>query len=169
MKVLIAYYSHSANTKKLAELIGKVLKSELQNVTTDFFYTEPEKPYSSNYNKVLEEAKRDIKSNHKPKLKNNIGSIEDYDVIFIGSPNWWNTIASPVGSFISSFDFSNKIIMPFCTHGGGGAGIIRADIEKLTKSKQVGKILSVYGNTSSINNSENEIEKWIKNIKTNVK
>ena len=169
MKILIAYYSHSANTKKLAELIGKVLKSELKNVTTDFFYTEPEKPYSSNYNKVLDEAKRDIKNNHKPKLKNNIGSIEDYDVIFIGSPNWWNTIASPVGSFISSFDFSNKIIMPFCTHGGGGAGIIRADIEKLTKSKQIGKILSVYGNTSSINNSENEIKKWIKDIKINVK
>ena len=169
MKILIAYYSHSANTKKLAEIIANVVKSELKNVTTDFFYTEPEKPYSSNYNKVLDEAKRDIKNNHKPKLKNSIDSIDDYDVIFIGSPNWWNTIASPVGSFISSFDFSNKIIMPFCTHGGGGAGIIRADIEKLTKSKQVGKILSIYGSASSINNSENEIVKWIKNIKINVK
>lgn len=169
MKILIAYYSHSANTKKLAEIIAKVVKSELKNVTTDFFYTEPEKPYSSNYNKVLDEAKRDIKNNHKPKLKNSIDSIDDYDVIFIGSPNWWNTIASPVSSFINSFDFSNKIIMPFCTHGGGGAGIIRADIEKLTKSKQIGKILSVYGNTSSINNSENEIKKWIKDIKINVK
>ena len=169
MKILIAYYSHSANTKKLAEIIAKVVKSELKNVTTDFFYTEPEKPYSSNYNKVLDEAKRDIKNNHKPKLKNSIDSIDDYDVIFIGSPNWWNTIASPVSSFINSFDFSNKIIMPFCTHGGGGAGIIRADIEKLTKSKQVGKILSIYGSASSINNSENEIVKWIKNIKINVK
>ena len=169
MKILIAYYSHSANTKKLAELIGKVLKSEFQNIKIDFFYTEPEKPYSSNYNKVLDEAKRDIKNNHKPKLKNSIDSIDDYDVIFIGSPNWWNTIASPVSSFINSFDFSNKIIMPFCTHGGGGAGIIRTDIEKLAKSKQIGKILSVYGNTSSINNSENEIKKWIKDIKINVK
>ena len=167
MKILIAYYSHSANTKKLAEIIGKILKSEFQNIKIDFFYTEPEKPYSSNYNKVLDEAKRDINSNIKPKLKNNIKSIDDYDVIFIGSPNWWNTIAPPVNTFLNSFDFSNKIIMPFCTHGGGGSGSIKRDIEKESKSKQVAKILSVYG--SSASSAENEIKKWIKDIFVKIK
>ncbi|WP_295158224.1 flavodoxin [uncultured Brachyspira sp.] len=162
MKVLITYYSHSSNTKKLAEFIAKIIKDEFQNAKIDFFNAEPEKAYSKNYNAVLDEAKRDIKNNHKPKLKNSIEGIESYDVIFIGSPNWWNTMAPPVNSFINSFDLSNKIIMPFCTHGGGGAGNIKRDIEKESKSKQTAKILSVYG--SSASRSENEIRKWIKDI-----
>lgn len=167
MKALIAYYSHSSNTKKLAEFIGKVVKSEFANAEIDFFYTEPEKAYSPSYNAVLNEAKRDINSNHKPKLKNNIKSIDDYDVIFIGSPNWWNTMAPPVNTFLNSFDFSNKIVMPFCTHGGGGSGSIKRDIEKESKSKQVAKILSVYG--SSASSAENEIKKWIKDIFVKIK
>lgn len=167
MKVLITYYSHSSNTKKLAEFIGKIIKDEFQNAKIEFFNAEPEKAYSKNYNAVLDEAKRDIKNNHKPKLKNSIEGIESYDVIFIGSPNWWNTMAPPVNSFINSFDLSNKIIMPFCTHGGGGAGNIKRDIEKESKSKQTAKILSVYG--SSASRSENEIRKWIKDIFIKIK
>lgn len=167
MKVLITYYSHSSNTKKLAEFIAKIIKDEFQNAKIDFFNAEPEKAYSKNYNAVLDEAKRDIKNNHKPKLKNSIEGIESYDVIFIGSPNWWNTMAPPVNSFINSFDLSNKIIMPFCTHGGGGAGNIKRDIEKESKSKQTAKILSVYG--SSASRSENEIRKWIKDIFIKIK
>ena len=167
MKALIAYYSHSSNTKKLAEFIGKVIKSEFSNAEIDFFYTEPEKAYSQSYNTVLNEAKRDINSNIKPKLKNNIKNIDDYDVIFIGSPNWWNTIAPPMNTFLNSFDFSNKIIMPFCTHGGGGSGSIKRDVEKESKSKQVAKILSVYG--SSASSAENEIKKWIKDTFVKIK
>ncbi len=167
MKALIAYYSHSSNTKKLAEFIGKVIKSEFPNTEIDLFNAEPEKPYSANYNTVLNESKRDINTNNKPKLKNNIKSIDTYDVIFIGSPNWWNTIAPPLNTFLNSFDFSNKIIMPFCTHGGGGSGNIKRDIEKESKSKQTAKILSVYG--SSAASAENEIKKWIKDIFVKIK
>ena len=167
MKILIAYYSHSANTKKLADIIAKIIKEESQNTQIDFFYTEPEKAYSPNYSTVLNEAKRDINSGHKPKLKNIIKSIDDYDIVFAGTPNWWNTMAPPLNTFLNSFDFSNKIIMPFCTHGGGGSGSIKRDIEKETKSKQVAKILSVYG--SSVMSSESEIRKWIKDIFLKIK
>ena len=167
MKILIAYYSHSANTKKLADTIAKIIKEESQNVQIDFFNTEPEKAYSPNYSTVLNEAKRDINSGYKPKLKNTIKSIDDYDIIFAGSPNWWNTMTPPLNTFLNSFDFSNKIIMPFCTHGGGGCGSIKRDIEKESKSKQVGKILSVYG--SSASSSESEIRKWIKDIFVKIK
>lgn len=167
MKVLIAYYSHSSNTKKLAELIGKVIKEEFSSCEIDFLNAEPKKAYSQNYNTVLDEAKKDINRSYKPELKNNVTSIDSYDVIFVGSPNWWNTMAPPVSTFISGFDFSNKIIMPFCTHGGGGAGSIKKDIEKTVKSKQVSKILSVYG--SSASSSENEIKKWIKDVFIKIK
>ena len=76
-------------------------------------------------------------------------------------------MAPPVNTFLNSFDFSNKIIMPFCTHGGGGSGSIKRDIEKESKSKQVAKILSVYG--SSASSAENEIKKWIKDIFVKIK
>ena len=170
MKILIAYYSYSQNTKKLANLINKAIEEDFNNIQIDIFNIEPDKPYSSNYNVVVEDAKKEISKNYKPKLKSNISSIDNYDIIFIGSPNWWNTFAPPVNTFITSFDFSKKIIMPFCTHGGGGFGNIQRDIEKTTKSSNVSKIFSVYGSDNSILNSSSSIKKWIaiiKNIKTN--
>lgn len=170
MKILIAYYSYSQNTKKLANLINKAIEEDFNNIQIDIFNIEPDKPYSSNYNVVIEDAKKEISKNYKPKLKSNISSIDNYDIIFIGSPNWWNTFAPPVNTFITSFDFSKKIIMPFCTHGGGGFGNIQRDIEKTTKSSNVSKIFSVYGSDNSILNSSSSIKKWIaiiKNIKTN--
>ena len=122
-KVLVVYYSQSPNqnTKIVAEWIH-------QQVGGDIFEIEMVTPYSDSYRQVLEESKRDNAAGIKPEIKPFKQDPADYDIIFIGSPVWYGTYAPPVGSFLASTDWSGKIIVPFCTHGGGGAGTLYADM-----------------------------------------
>ncbi|MDR1493465.1 MAG: NAD(P)H-dependent oxidoreductase [Planctomycetaceae bacterium] len=153
---LIAYYSHSGNTRTIADLI--------QNMTGgDLFEILPKQPYPENYNKCTEQAKREINSGYKPELQKSVPNIETYDIVFIGSPNWWGTIAPPVATFLSGCDLSGKIVIPFCTHGGGGQGRCFADVAKLTPKSNHREGVVISGNR--VNSAQPELEKWLQNIK----
>jgi flavodoxin len=153
MSILIVYYSLSGNTKKLAESIKEKVGGVLHEV-------QPQTPYPSEYNAVTEQAKQEIKNKFCPALKSKVNDMESYDTIFVGSPNWWNTIAPPLSTFLREHNLSGKKILPFCTHGGGGVGNIEKDISKLCPKSEMKLGLSVYG--SKINDAQ--IEQWIKNI-----
>ena len=71
-------------------------------------------------------------------------SIEDYDVILLGYPNWWASIPMPVASFLELYDFSGKTILPFCSHGGGRFGQSLTAIAKLAPEALLGEGLSVH-------------------------
>ncbi|MDR1485823.1 MAG: hypothetical protein LBT09_13505 [Planctomycetaceae bacterium] len=157
-KFLVAYYSHSGNTRSIAKLIQKITNSDLFEIL-------PTQPYPENYNKCVEQAKREINSGYKPELKNNVSNFETYEIIFIGSPNWWSTIAPPVVTFLSGYDFSGKMVIPFCTHGGGGQGRCLMDVEKLTQKSIHQKGIAISGNHNK--QTQPEIEKWLQNIKNN--
>ncbi|MCR3760266.1 NAD(P)H-dependent oxidoreductase, partial [Clostridium felsineum] len=152
-KILIAYYSHSANTKRLAKLISNKVNGEL-------FKIEAENAYPVNYNEVVERAKKEIKEGYNPDLKIQVKNIEQYDTIFIGTPNWWNSIAPPVVTFLKSIDFDEKKVIPFCTHGGGGFGSIEAQMKKLCKNATVLEGFAAYGGTSN----ELQLEEWLKKV-----
>lgn len=124
MNILIAYFSHSGITRRAAEQIQKI-------VGGDLFEIQVTKPYPTIYNAVLKRAKQEIKDGIKPPLKKYLNNIDSYDAIFIGSPNWWGTIAPPVVSFLSNMKIVDKIIIPFITHGGGGLSRTILDINKL--------------------------------------
>lgn len=112
-KILIAYYSYSGNTKAVAEAIQK-------GVGGDIFEIKAEGSYPEEYRAMTQQAKKEIQDNYRPKLTSKIDNIGQYDVIFLGSPNWWGTITPQVSSFLASYDLSGKMIIPFITHGGGG-------------------------------------------------
>ena len=112
-KILVAYYSYSGNTRFAAEQIQK-------NTGGTLFEIKPVKPYPADYNACVELAKREINAGVKPELAEKVKEFDKYDVIFVGTPNWWSTMAPPVLTFLSSYDFSGKTIIPFVTHGGGG-------------------------------------------------
>jgi flavodoxin len=154
-KFLVAYYSHSGNTRTIADLIQKITNSNLFEIL-------PQQPYPENYNQCVQQAKKEISSGYKPELKTEVENIAQYDTIFIGSPNWWSTIALPVATFLSNNNLSGKTIAPFITHGGGGIGHIISDIKKLTQNATVTKEL--YLNGSSVKNAQNNVEKWLKEI-----
>lgn len=155
-KILVAYFSHSGNTKVIAEYI--------KNATgADIFEIQPVKDYPKDYNTVVDQAKKEINSNFKPELKAKVENIGQYDLIFIGSPNWWSTVAPPVNTFLSEYDLSGKTVIPFMTHGGGGFGHSIADIKKLCPKSTFLEGIAI--SDRSIKESQEKVIKWLKEIK----
>jgi flavodoxin len=155
-KILIVYFSHSGNTRVIAEQIQKATGGVI-------FEIQPVKDYPSDYNTVVDQAKKEINANYKPALKALVKNIETYDVIFIGSPNWWSTIAPPVATFLSSYNLEGKTIIPFMTHGGGGMGHSVSDIKKLCPKSIVLDGLPISG--SYVRRAQNDVENWLRKIK----
>jgi flavodoxin len=86
--------------------------------------------------------------------------MAQYDVIILGYPNWWATIPMPIATFLESYDFSGKTIIPFCSHGGGRFGQSLTDIAKLVPNARLGDALSVhYTGGSSL---PNDITAWLR-------
>jgi len=129
-RILVAFFSHSGTTKKAAEQIHAIAGG-------DIFEIKEQDPYPQTYNAVTEQAKQEIAKGFKPALKGSLPKISLYDVVFVGSPNWWSTIAPPLSTFLSSADFTGKTIIPFITHGGGGLNRTVSDIKKLVQSATV--------------------------------
>ena len=115
MNPLVVYYSYSGITRRLAEDIALITDGNLREL-------KPQKPYSFSYNTAVKEARKEIEKGYCPPLIQGAETIENAEVIFIGSPNWLKTFAPPVLSFLRTVDLSGKTIIPFCTHGGGGFG-----------------------------------------------
>lgn len=152
-KVLVAYYSHSGNTREVARQIAGVSGGELFEIV-------PVTPYPSDYRTVVDQAKKEIEAGARPALKNWVEDMSQYDVIFIGSPCWWATVAPPVATFLTSYDFAGKTVVPFMTHEGSRMGRSEEDIRKLCPKSQVPDGLPVRG--GAVGSSKDAVEKWVR-------
>ena len=110
---------------------------------------------------VLKLQKKELRENSKIKLKQDI-DIKEYDTIFVGYPDWWGTMPMPVWTFLEGKDFTDKKILPFCTHEGSGLGKSESDIKKLTSGAEVLKGLAING--SEVNSSEEKIREWLEEV-----
>jgi flavodoxin len=153
--ILIAYYSHSGNTRKIANLIHREVGGTIHEI-------QPKVPYPNSYNAVVDQAKIEIETEYKPALQSTLDHLESYDTIFVGSPNWWSTIAPPVATFLSEYDLSGKTIVPFCTHGGGGLGRIGKDIAKLCPQSTILSSFEIYG--SGTGNAQAKVSAWLSKV-----
>ena len=86
-------------------------------------------------------------------------AVENYDIIFLGYPNWWDTMPMTVWTFLETYDFGGKTIIPFCTHEGSRMGRSEQDIKTLCPKATVMKGLPIKG--SNVQNADKEIEKWV--------
>jgi len=136
-KVLIAFFSWSGNTRGIAREIQRQTGAELYEITLV-------NPYSADYNTVLMEAQEDQHNQARPEIANPPESIDGYDVILLGYPNWWASVPMPIASFLELYDFSGKTIIPFCSHGGGRFGQSLTAIAKLAPESVIGEGLSVH-------------------------
>ncbi|ACI19752.1 flavodoxin [Dictyoglomus thermophilum] len=153
--ILIIYYSWSGNTRKIAHIIQKEVGGDMVEII-------PENPYPSSYNATVEQAKKEIKMDYKPPIKTKIEDIEKYDIIFVGTPNWWSTIAPPVATFLTQHNLLGKTIIPFITHGGGGQGRVVSDIKRLCPESKVLEPLSIYEGGST--DLREKILEWLKKL-----
>jgi flavodoxin len=154
-KILVAYFSHSGNTKKIAEKISLVTGGDL-------FEIRAVNKYPEEYSKCTELARKELMENIKPQLAETFNSINDYDIIFLGYPIWWGTMPMPVFTFLERCKFDGKTIMPFCTHGGGGSGKSSDDIKKLCPRAEVMECLQIKG--TELARADEMIRKWIKKV-----
>jgi flavodoxin len=149
-KNLIVYYSHSGNTRKAAMLLKNQLKADVIELI-------PKKAYAPGLWDAVDEFKEEIANDLRREIKSYNLNVADYDNIFIGTPNWGDTVATPLRSFFDKEDLRHKNIMPFVTHGGGGLGNCSRDIIELSQSDKHGNAL-VFTNGGI---DKRMIEKWL--------
>jgi flavodoxin len=147
---LIVYYSLFENTKNLALEIARQTGGMLRELVSS-------KNYSFDYNTAAKEVRNEIMRGYCPALVSGNEPIDDYGTIFIGTPNWFKTVAPPVLSFLRKHDFAGKTVIPFCTHGGGGFGQIEQDIAKECSKSIILPGIAVNGKVAS-----EEVTNWLK-------
>lgn len=168
-KCLIAYYSRKGQnyvSGKIVDLVTgntEIVANIIREITSsDMFKIESVKDYPIDYTETTEVAKKELHSNTRPKLKNYIVDIDSYDVIFLGYPNWWGTFPMPVFTFLESYDFGGKIIIPFCTHEGSGLGNSGNDIAKLCPKANILKGIAIHG--TKVDSEKKNIVNWLDKI-----
>ncbi len=152
-KILIAYFSHSGNTRIIAEDIHKNLGGDLFEIATVAAYPQ-------DYNVVVDVARREQTANTRPALAANVENPASYDVVLLGFPNWWGTMPMAVFNFLEQSDFSGKRILPFCTHEGSGMGRSESDIKRLCPGATVVKGFAVRG--SHVHAARVEVANWLR-------
>ena len=155
-KSLVLFYSWSGNTRRIAQIIAEKTGADLREL-------QPETPYSQNYNAVLSQAKQEIQQKQYPALRPIDMDWNAYDVVYLGTPNWWSSIAPPVSSFLHEVMPTDKTIIPFCTHGGGGEGHIAHDMRSYCIGCDVLPLLSIQGDGGK--RAEAQVEQWLKHSK----
>jgi len=155
MKILTVYFSHSGNTHVVAGYVHKIMGGNIVRI-------EVVNPYPRDYENVKKRSTRELSTKFNPVLKTKIKNINSYDVLLIGYPNWWNTFPPPIRTFLSKYDLNRKIIIPFCTHGGGGFGQSIIDIKKLIPKSTIVTGFAIMG--SNANESYNEVLKSLMKI-----
>lgn len=99
------------NTQYVAAIIAEATGSDLFEIKT--VHT-----YPGSHKALIDAAKVEIDNKARPKLATHIKNLKDYDVVFVGFPNWWYDMPMPLYTFFDEYDFGGKTVIPFCTHGG---------------------------------------------------
>ena len=165
-KILIAYYSRKGQNYVGGSIVNlsigntEVAAKKIQEITGgDLFEIQTVKTYPKDYTEATHVAMDEKKSNARPELAETVNNIEVYDVIYLGYPNWWSAFPMAVFTFLESYDFLGKNIIPFCTHEGSGLGNSERDIKKLCPDAKVLPGLAIRG--GSVSRADNEIKNWI--------
>ena len=139
--VLVVYFSHTGTTREVAAYLHELVGGDLVELI-------PVEPYPEGYSAALDPAKQEQRQNARPAIKDSMEGIEQYDVIYLGYPIWWGTVPMIVYTFLESYDFTGKTVVPFATSGGTGIGQSLKDIRKTIPDAYVRDGLLVKNNDS---------------------
>lgn len=143
------------NTQYVASIISKTTGGDLFQIKT-------ERTYPGSHQALIDAAKEENDNHARPKLTTHIKNLADYDVIFVGFPNWWYDMPMPLYTFFDEYDFSGKTVIPFCTHGGSRFSDAIKTIRGLEKDATV---LDGYAvERDRVSESEELVNKWLKRI-----
>ena len=158
-KKIIVYFSYTGNTRKIAEKIKESLKCDMLEIQTV-------KPYSKDYQTVVDEEQNNESSKKAPEIKDINIDLNIYNEIIIGTPVWWYTIAPAIRTFLKQNELAGKTIIPFATNAGW-LGRTFEEIKNLCPNSEVQKGMNIVfkSYSSKLVTPEAEINKWINSIK----
>ena len=156
MKVLVAYFSASGTTRSVAQKLAEVAGGTLHEITPAQPYTDADLDWRNKQSRSCVEMQD---KSSRPAITNKLADMNDYDVVYVGFPIWWNTCPTIINTFMESYDFQGKTVIPFATSGGSG---IRKACEDLKASYpnvhwKEGKLLN--------RASKEDLKKWVENNK----
>lgn len=160
-KMLVAYYSWSnGNTEKVAEQLADACGADLERIETV-------EPYPEDYDQTVQQGQDEVNSGFQPELEPLTHDPADYDVIAVGTPTWWYTMAPAVSTYLASADWSGKTVAPFVTNGGWPGNVID-DMREATAGATEGPALEVQFDSMGGARQETpqrEVDAWIKQVK----
>ncbi len=155
-KVLVAYFSATNTTEGVAERIANGLNADIYEIV-------PETPYTAadlNYNDSSSRSTIEMNDpGSRPAVSDSVENMGQYDIVFIGYPIWWGEAPRIVSTFMESYDFSGKTIVPFCTSGGSGMGSSAKNLEQLTNGAEW-----LSGKRLGGDDSQDTVMKWVNGL-----
>ena len=165
--ILVAYFSRAdenynvgtievGNTQIVAEYIA-------EQVGADSFHIETVTPYPADYDKCCDVAKQELADNARPEINGSVENMDSYDIVFLGYPIWWGDMPMAVYTFIESYDFSDKVVIPFNTHEGSGKSGTYSAISSALPNAQVLDGMAIQGKTAQEFNSDTQqaVRSWL--------
>ena len=169
-KVLVVYFSRTGeqysvgnitegNTAIIAKMIAEQTKADLFEVKLK------NDTYPTAYKALTEVALSEKKANARPEIADDVENFADYDVVFIGSPNWWSDMPMVLYTFIEAHNWTGKTVIPFVTHEGSGLSSIPSKIKAATKAEMLDG-LAVYGHVAQNDREQakEEVANWLKKL-----
>lgn len=155
---LVAYFSASGVTAKVAEKLSKAIGAELYAI-------EPETPYTkADLDWTDKKSRSTIEMNDpasRPAIAGKLGNMADYDTVFVGFPIWWYVAPTIINTFLEGYDLTGKTIIPFATSGGSDMGKTN---EKLLPSCKGARLLN--GKVFKASVSSADLAKWAETLET---
>ena len=170
-KKLVVYFSHTGenyNVGYIEEGNTHIIAQMISDATgADIWEIAPLKPYPVNYNECIDVAKKELNANDRPAIQGDI-DIEEYDVIFLGYPNWWGEPPMCIYTFIEKHNWDGKTVIPFITHEGSGMGGTDKRIANACKGANVltGKGLAIQGKVAQEHRdvAKSNVDSWLKGL-----
>lgn len=150
--ILVAYFSWSGNTEQVAQIIA-------EQTGGDLFKIETATPYTDDYNTLLDIARQEQEDDARPELAAQVDDWDSYDVIFVGYPNWWSDAPMAVYTFLESYDWNGKTLIPFNTSSSGGFGRSLSGIEESAAGATVLEGLDL--TESELSDAQSRVTEWL--------
>ena len=153
-KTLVVYFSCTNTTKRVAEYIQEELDCNIYEIVPETPYTSADLNYNNNSSRTSIEQND---ANSRPAINGQIEDFDKYDVVFIGYPIWWGIAPKIMCTFVESYDFTGKTVIPFCTSGGSGVGNSATELSRLAKGGD-------WKSGTRLSSSQNSVVSWVKGL-----
>lgn len=157
--VLVAYFSATNTTEGVAEHIANGLNADIYEIIPEDPYTDADLNYNDNNSRSTIEMNDPTA---RPAISGSVDNMEQYDIVFIGYPIWWGEAPRIVSTFMESYDFTGKTIVPFCTSGGSGMGSSASNLEQLTSGAEW-----LSGRRLNGSDSQDTVMEWVNGLGLN--